>query len=340
MVCDRCGSRRPRTGPCPECGAPPPGSSSMREWKDRAQTGRGPAQGGRGQPQRGSGRSDARNRRGGGDYQEVELGRALVPTHDALPMNVGAGLPAIPGLPTTDEEERAIGLRRPAYIPATGEKRKRRLSGFRVVSGVLSLLLVCIAACTGTAFLGKDKFAGILNGPFRVVRTPAAISYPGVPATPVATAGTASKYILNPTTARAVDNNFAPVDPTSHFTVGDPVYVVLQIRGVPKSTQHTVSVHWFLNNIDVQLPPNSLVSKQVIQDSNAYFGLQYPQPGVGVAKLYWDRPANDTSDGSQYLAWTIAFAVQPPVPTVTPTPKSATTPGTGTPGAGTPTAGG
>lgn len=299
----------------------------MRQWKERAHTSEMDANGGRG-----AGRSDARNRRRGGDYQEVELGRALVPTrNEIMPVDVGAGMPAIPGLPTTDEEERALGIRRPAYIPATSQKRKRRVSGFRVFSGVLSLLLVCIASCAGTAFLGKDRVAGLFSGPLKRQLTPAVISYQGVPTAPAATQGPAAKNVAGVVTARGVDNNYAPVDPTSHFFVGATVYVVLQIRQVPKGTQHTISVRWFLNNQDIQLPPNALVKKQVIQDSNAYFGLTYPQPGVGIAKVYWDKPDSDSGDGAdnQYLAATIYFAVQPPVPTPTPSAQGTvtTTPG-------------
>ena len=73
-----------------------------------------------------------------------------------LPMDpngpgMGAGVPALPGMPQTDEEERAIGIRRPVYIPATGEKRKKKLGTWRVVSGVVSVMLICVASCGGAA---------------------------------------------------------------------------------------------------------------------------------------------------------------------------------------------
>jgi hypothetical protein len=253
---------------------------------------------------------------------------------DLAPVNVGSALPAIPGLPQTEEEERALGIRRPVYIPAAGEHRKRRISSIRVISGVLSLMLICVASCTGLAFLGKNRLDGLV-GPHISTgsqnSTPF-INFTQVPATPVATPGVAAKYVTSATTARNVDNNFAPVDITSKFTVNNMVYVVLSVRNVPKSTQHTVSVRWFLNTLDVQLPPSALTKKDIVQDSNAYFALQYPQPGLGMVRVYWDRPASDSDNSStnQYLAQTLYFAVQPPVPTATPQPKGTTTPGTPT----------
>ena len=58
--------------------------------------------------------SGGRNSRGAADYEEVDLERALVPQYgDMLPMQPGMGAVALPGVPATDEEERALGIRRP-----------------------------------------------------------------------------------------------------------------------------------------------------------------------------------------------------------------------------------
>jgi hypothetical protein len=256
----------------------------------------------------------------------MDLGRALVPSaNQIMPMPQGAGLPAMPGQSSAEEEERSLGIRRPAYIPVTSAKPKRKIKTWRVVSGVLSVMLVCVAACGATAFFGKDRVFGILPPIIQTRLTPQVYDFSKVPVTPVSTPGPAAKYIVNVVTARSVDSNFAPIDITSHFPVNSQVHLVIQVRNLTAGEKHTVSVRWFVNGIDTQVKSGpGRTSVEVKDNSNVHLSLLYPTTGLGMAKVYWDRPANDSSDSSTdpSLAQTIYFAIEQP----TPTPNTKATP--------------
>jgi hypothetical protein len=404
MECHQCGARRPRTGPCPNCGAPPPGTfSSLRQWKDTTRSGQGPAVGGGGGGRRsgsgadwgggggGAGQSGASNRGRGGarrggsgadwggaapgwddgeaagwdddrgydpeppagrsnprnrrypdpGYQEVDLSRALVPARDEMPLmdpSANAGLPAMLGIPATDEQERALGIRRPVYIPAAGGKRKRKLGTWRVLSGVSSVILVCVASCALAALLGPKLPFPPKPGNTIIGQAPP-ISATGVPVTPVATLGAQGPHFQGVTTATGVDTSGNAITPTSHFLVNSSAYVVATVRNITKGEKHTVSIRWYLRGQNITAPPTYLdlgdvsrTSRAIDSDKQVYFALTIPQPGVYIAKLYLDLPAkgdNPDAPGDKYLGATITFLVETPTPVPTPTkPKP---PATATP---------
>lgn len=284
------------------------------------------------------GRQSGRYRRAQPDYADVDLERALVPSMNLSPAEMVGGLPGIPGAPNmpAEEVERLLGIRRPVYIPATGNKRKFRVGSWRVISGVLSIILVCIASCAAGTILGKNYFAA-LSKVQSIGSTTPPINYSPVPVTPVATMGPqgvgtgngklGAKYISSVTTSKRIDSSINPVTVTSHFLTGDTVYVVVDVRNAPTGT-NTLCINWYLNGQYLQLPATSETCKSMTdQNQNVVFYITYGQPAVGMARIYWNRPANDTNTGPNdpNLAATIIFGVFEPA---TPTPKPSTpTPG-------------
>jgi hypothetical protein len=130
---------------------------------------------------------------------------------------------------------------------------------------------------------------------------------------PASTPGPAAKYIVMVVTARAIDSNFAPIDVTSHFPVGSQVHLVIQVRNLTAGEKHTVSVRWFLNGTDMQVNGGpGRTSVEATDNSNVHLALVYPATGVGMAKIYLDRPASDNSDSDNdpSLAQTISFVIE------------------------------
>ncbi len=371
MECEQCGARRPLMGPCPNCGAPPPGRTSGANWRTRSD--KGPAARGRGasganwgerggsdagwggrgtsganwgyeENDAGAARSTGRYRRPPDDYQEVDLERALVPSVDLSPAEIGMGTPGVPAVPgmAPEEVERLLGIRRPVYIPATGKKRKIHLGSWRVISGVLSLILVCVASCGVASVFGKNYLSSLYHGS-GVNNAPTAIDY-SVLNSAKATPGPAAKYVVSAVTAQRVDASFNPMNVTNKFLVDQTVYVVVQVRNAASGT-HDMCIRWYLNGRYLPLQSSARVCVTIDAahnpNQNAYFSLSYPQPAVGSARIYWDRPANDTDESTTdpTLGQIVTFGVyepnQPtPVPATPTAGKTAVPSKTITPGKG------
>ena len=373
MECDRCGAERPRTGPCPECGAPAPlgsgrgrsqaggrsqpgssGSNPRRpsgtNWGATSAPGRGllsrgPAQSGEqwgnwDDGPRGSTRPGARQSSPNWNYDPDNDSRALVPQYgQPMPPAAEDEMVSIPGFPQTDEEERLSGIRRPAYIPATEEKRKRKLSSWRIISGVLSIMVVCVASCAGVGFFGQQQIARLLPAPIKNILQPPSVDISQLGPSPVSTPGPAAKNITSLVTAKSVDSNYNAVDETSYFLVKSSVYAVITIVGVSQNQTNTLTCVWYLNDLNFNLHTGTTTVIQPNKTTNFHgvCELPYNQIGIGMVRVYWNRPASDTSESASdpYLAQSIKFAVLNQLP-ATPTPpgKGSPTPKASLPGAG------
>lgn len=263
-------------------------------------------------------------------YDEVDLERALVPQNQGglAPIPPQGGALAAPGFGAMDDEERALGIRRPVYIPATGDKPKVRPRSWRVLSGVLSVLLMCVASCAAAGLLGHTFVQGIFPTPIKVLQTPVAVDYSSVPATPIATVGPAGHYIFGVyTEAKQADGTYAA---TSHFIIGANVFVVVPVRGLPKGQHHVVSIRILDQGVDmgIQNIKGSNSDVDVTENTTVTFTIpNFPNAGVGVAKIYWDLPAgaSGSDPNDPHLAASITFGVYQPTPTPIATSKTKTT---------------
>jgi hypothetical protein len=213
------------------------------------------------------------------------------------------GFPALP-----DEEvvaRIAPGRKPPAFIPATRARRPYKLGRYRIVSGVLSLVIVVLAVGGGLGFLGvhtglfQKVFGAKTLAPFNFEfpqPTSAALS-----GTPQPTPGDANavKVIVKVTTAKNYTNNYDPVNVTSTFKVNDTVNVLWQVRNA--KANDVISIKWFQDNTPITSIDKKNTQEAISKDGNwnGVFGLAYPTPSLGSAELYYNGA----------LAWTIQFAI-------------------------------
>jgi hypothetical protein len=186
-----------------------------------------------------------------------------------------------------------------------------------------AIIAAAVAAALVVGLFGTVLYTRAGESPSRPAGRATVTAAPTATAQPTTTviAGPMARYVQGATTAKAVDRRYVPVDVTSHFRAGDTVYVVVFVRGLPKDQKHTFTIQWYLGSVRLELPSTASTSVVVDgskkADQNVAFGLNYPTPGLGSAKVYMDL---DKLGLSQALAFTIYFAVETNVSTVTPGP--------------------
>ena len=188
------------------------------------------------------------------------------------------------------------------------------LKGNSPVSSAAARLGAAIAAIVVIALFGALFYMHNIHTSTARISPAAAVHTPTTFATGT-TPGAAARYVSSAVTARGVDKQSNPVGVTSHFTVGDTVYVVVRVTNtnVTPGTTNTLAIAWYLNGhplgqtgmLELRIPP------QPTATFNAYFSLPYMQSGLGMAKIYWNPPPNDprTDVTDPALAQTITFVV-------------------------------
>ncbi len=261
-----------------------------------------------------------------------------------MPAMDDAALPALP----TEEEERALGIRRPAFIPATEERKGAKPTGMRVISGALTIMVLCAGMLGVSGFLVSHnlvpsftKLLGLGNPP-NAKSSPFSLPPGYLSATPLVTPGPNSTPIKSVQAYGFVSqpqngNVPQPKNPSNVFTVGSTVYIVGDTTSNVKRGD-IFSIRWIYGGIDItgdiQKLNQACCSTAVTQDDQEVRLLfQFTSSVTGLYKgevMYNGK-----------VAFTVLFAVATPgqlaTPVAAPTHGATPTPTHGTPAA-TPTA--
>ena len=192
------------------------------------------------------------------------------------------------------------------HIPAMYTKPRAVIPTYRIISGLLSTLIIFALLCTGAGYYakvtGKITFLQRFFSDVRPQNISAATAHslPDPPTFP--TYGPAKNIINSASTAAKIDfQTGIALQPTNVFTPGQIVYVTYSVH--PKSTG-VVTLKWYTNSLLYKIVTNPPIS----DTKNGYSTVQFTQPVEGKVEIYWD----------DQLAITLFFVV-----------RSASGPGTG-----------
>jgi hypothetical protein len=227
-------------------------------------------------------------------------------TLQVMPAALGAGIQLAPAPQRLDEPSIV-------YVPPMYTKPRPIIPRYRIISGLLSVLIVVALLCTGAGYYAK--VSGKLDA-LRMFVTGAAPNNvpPTVTATPIdpgdqlntisAAAVTISSATL--TSHRAPNNPYFAVQADSLFKVNQTFYVIYNVQS-PK-TSGIVSLKWYTN---CQGPKfincvfyTETISKPLAANpsgyDDGYAEMRYYMPTQGKVELYWNNQ----------LAQTLYFAVR------------------------------
>lgn len=221
-------------------------------------------------------------------------------------------------LPVTQHTRNVHTQRRPnSTLPdimtSKGQTNMLKNQGSRraLFGGIAAVAVVALlVGVLYTMYTAHGTSSGLGSGPSTptvVAATPTLQPQIDASATP----GPLAQYIAKLYTTTTAPTEGSPVTVVSRFKVGDAIFVSLIAHGLPKGT-HTISIQWYSDGSVIELPPIARTSQTINSDQRVTFVLAYPSAGVGMAKVYIDRPASDTgaSPSDPYLAGTVIFAIE------------------------------
>jgi hypothetical protein len=332
MICPSCHTFRPaNNGPCPQCHAPSP-LLQAQNGNDFTQSPTGNWEG----PMTSSSRGEWNNGVSTGSSQNYDnslwaqvmapqimqgQGSTQPAPGSALPVPYSAGQLPVPytiqpGLPGPTIQLGGTGGAMipaqpagdgPIYVPPMYTKPRAIIPPYRIISGLISFIVVIGLLCAGGIYYAKatgklsflrqiinPHFANITPSPAVLLPTPTVIEVPGP----------ASKVINSATTASTIDPiSGYPKNATNTFQVNQKIYLTYSVHS---NTAGSIRFKWFTNSYDYYDSP-PIAIPQTKNGLNGNTGEVYARPAQGMVEIYWNNQ----------LAWQIFFVVEP-IPTNTP----------------------
>ncbi|GAC1378119.1 MAG: hypothetical protein NVS4B7_00610 [Ktedonobacteraceae bacterium] len=217
-------------------------------------------------------------------FQQLQQ-QPLVPMHPSnmmsnstmIPVPVQNIGPLVPALP---QEETTV------YVPPMYTKPRAIIPRYRIISGLLSLLIVTILLCAGTSYYVKASGSLNVLSRFLGLTTPPNLQ-------PTATAllqdplknqeiGPAYNIINSATTAAKITSQNVAVQQDTIFKTNQTIYLTYSVQHPQKPG--IVVINWYTNGSFYQATDPKTISTTV----NGYATQQYVQPAEGKVEIFWN----------------------------------------------------
>lgn len=211
-----------------------------------------------------------------------------------MPQNQDALLPALPDHASNEPI---------VFVPPMYTKPRPIIPRYRIISGLLSVLIVTILTCTGASYYAKAT--GKLQYIQRVVGgvAPASLSPTAVPtlADPQEQPMTGPAYVVITSAVMTEHtdptNPYFAKEPENKFVVSHLIHLIYSVQ--KPTTAGVVKTVWYTNNHYYGAVLSKTISAGATQTGDSQ--IKYMQPCEGKVELYWNNQ----------LAWTLFFVVRP-----------------------------
>lgn len=193
------------------------------------------------------------------------------------------------------------------YVPPMYTKPRPIIPRYRVISGLLSFLIVCLALCTGAGYYAKTSGTFNLVSHFITGGNP----LPNIHANNVALPDPPNKidkgpaYTIIPsatTTSHIISNTYIAVQTDKVFQPGEEFALTYSVYP-PGKTTGKVIIKWYTNNVLFQT-----ITSDPIQYGGSTSGvvkIAYSEQAEGSVELWWQDQSNNQTQLAQRLYFVV-----------------------------------
>ncbi|WP_126626384.1 hypothetical protein [Dictyobacter alpinus] len=181
------------------------------------------------------------------------------------------------------------------HVPPMFTKPRPIVPKYRVISGLLSVIIVTLLLCTGASYYAKasgtwDRMVSLYTGTSPVKSVPPDdVKIPDPPARTDKDSGPAQMIIPSASLAANIDKNYQPIQAQTIFQPGQKFYLTLSVQP-PKGQEGKVTAKWFTNGksyMPITLPGPIKYNATNIQNSSIQ--MQFPNKLSGYVEIYWNN---------------------------------------------------